>query len=467
MPFPYLTRAIAVEPGPSADDSASDAPAAGREASARRVAWFRRVWAVLALALFAATWRLWTPQTAYPQVPLLSLGRAAPWWLDWIGLAGIGVSLVTAVLVGPERRIGKAALGLFAVCVAGMIVLDQHRLQPWAYQFALIAVVLATRGSQRSLLLLRILAVSVYFWSALGKFDYTFLHGVGQQFLATIAGWTGASLETWPQEARLVAAGVFPAGELLVALGLCFRATRPAALLGALAMHGGLIALLGPWGLNHQPGVLLWNVFFLAQAVLLFGPSRRRADEEAAARGASPPEVRRWGAPEVLIALAVTLPALEGWGWWDHWLSWGLYSTRAERVTVLVHRLAAFRLAEPLQSYLRPPRSEEDWRELEIDRWSLESLGAPIYPQARFQLGVAEAVGRRHQLGGFLQAVRLRAADRWTGQRRQEVYPGADAVSAALSKMWFNGHPRPQTRSQQAPRPGAPGPSPSRPGAKH
>jgi hypothetical protein len=290
---------------------------------------------------------------------------------------------------------------------------------------------------------LRILTVGVYFWSALGKFDYTFLHGLGQQLAATAAAWLGESIEDWPAAVRLAAAGLFPAGEMLTAAGLAFRRTRVAAVMLALVMHVGLLALLGPWGLDHRPGVLLWNVFFLLQAVILFAPWREPPGDGGDA--ARPAPSRRWGVAEVLVAMAVVLPAVEGWGGWDHWPSWGLYSTRAEGARVYVHRLAAFRLPDQVQAYLRPAPPGEDWRELEIDRWSLDALAAPVYPQARFQLGVAEAVGSRYDLGGFIQAVHYHAADRWTGRRHEEAYVGVDAIREAIDGMLLNGHPRRQS----------------------
>ena len=63
------------------------------DASPARAAWFGRAWALAALSLIAVTWRLWTPQDAYPQVPLAPAGRLAPQWLDWLGLAGMLVGL--------------------------------------------------------------------------------------------------------------------------------------------------------------------------------------------------------------------------------------------------------------------------------------------------------------------------------------------------------------------------------------
>jgi hypothetical protein len=413
--------------------------------SPAKVTWFVRVWAIAGLALIAGTWRLWTPQSVYPQVPLVPAGRLAPLWFDWIGVAGMMIALATALVANHRSSIGRAGLWVFASSATGMILLDQHRLQPWAYQFVLIALVLATRSDTRSFGLLRWLTVGIYFWSSLGKFDHVFLHGLGQQFAATALGWAGVVIDDWPPWLRLAAAGVFPAWELLVALGLLFGRSRTIALAGAVVMHLGLLAVLGPWGLDHQPGVLIWNLFFLAQAIFLFSPARRPEENVAAPEGDDDLTNARpqFGLAELIIALAITLPVLEPLRLWDHWPSWGLYSTRAERVTVLVHRLAAFRLPDELTPYLQRAPAGDDWRELEIDRWSLETLGAPVYPQARFQLGVAEAVGRRFELGGFIQAVHFYPSDRRTGERRQEAWVGVDAISEAASGSWLNGRPRP------------------------
>ena len=50
--------------------------------------------AVGSIALVAATWRLWVPQTVFPQIPLFSILCSAPAWCDWICLACLLAGLV-------------------------------------------------------------------------------------------------------------------------------------------------------------------------------------------------------------------------------------------------------------------------------------------------------------------------------------------------------------------------------------
>ena len=46
-----------------------------------------RLLAVSLLALVAATWKLWTPQDVFPQVPLIRAACDWPGGFDWVCLA--------------------------------------------------------------------------------------------------------------------------------------------------------------------------------------------------------------------------------------------------------------------------------------------------------------------------------------------------------------------------------------------
>jgi hypothetical protein len=56
---------------------------------------------------------------------------------------------------------------------------------------------------------------------------------------------------------------------------------------------------------------------------------------------------------------------------------------------------------------------------------------------------VAEAVGRRYELGGFIQAIHFYPSGRWTGDRQSEAFVGVAAITSAAGRSWLNGHPRP------------------------
>ncbi|HEV3138790.1 MAG TPA: hypothetical protein VGZ26_12825 [Pirellulales bacterium] len=401
------------------------------------------------LALIAATWPLWIPQQEFPQVPLVYGAGAAPAWFEWAGGSAILLGLCGA-LAAPNRRLQAAALVPFALGTSLMMLVDQERVQPWAYQFVLVALVLALADPRTAIGLLRLLIVSFYFHSALSKLDVSFFHTLGQQFFTALAQSVGLAVGAGSEPWRLAVAAIFPAAELLVAIGLCFARTRSAALGAALLLHVLLLVILGPWGLNHKLGVLIWNAYFIVQNLLLFWPIQKSGGTiPAAGEPKSRPGAGSRFASRVVVAAGL-LPFLAPTGWFDLWPAWGLYASSAERVTLLVHRREIGRLPNGLRRFASSSNDPDDaWMTVRLDRWALEALGAPIYPQNRYQLGVAEAVISRYRLGNRARVVRWGLANRFTGERRQDVFSGVPQLLSAGNEYIFNTRPRQRFVSSQ------------------
>lgn len=413
--------------------------------SLTRVVRLRRTLALFGLALVAATWRLWTPQHVFPQVPLLAGLQSVPDWCQWMAVVGTLLGLAGAIFAPAQGRVARATLLIFAGAMAALMIADQHRLQPWAYQFVLVAIVLAVTDSRAAVGWLRLLVISFYLHSAITKLDYSFAHTLGQQFLSVLIQRLGLSLDAWSETSRVVAALAFPVGELAVALALCLARTRTLGLAAAVALHVLLLVILGPWGLNHKPGVLLWNMYFIVQDLLLFWPDRRLATDSTTESLAETGVCRAPLLVRGMLLAAIVLPVLEPTAWFDMWPSWGLYASSAERVQLLVHRNDEARLPEALSAYVEPlSNADEPWQAVRLDRWSLDALGAPQYPQNRFQLGVAEAVIGRYDLGHRVRVVRWGLAQRLTGQRQYDIL-GLPQVMAASDDYLFNSRPSSRT----------------------
>ncbi len=390
------------------------------------------------LLLVAATWPLWTPEAVFPQVPLVP-GQWLPGdWAQWL-VSGLLLSALVAMFVLPSGRLARIVCALVAIGFAAGMLFDQGRMQPWAYQFLLFAVLLASCGPRMAMTLARVLVIAFYFESALTKFDYSFVHTLGQQFLAALAGLFGAGVDGWSHSARLAAAAVFPVGEALVALGLVFRKTRTIALAAAVLLHLLLLAILGPWGLAHQPGVLLWNAYFIVQDLVLFWPERSLAETDD---GRLTPQRAPWPVLALVLAVVV-LPLTEPWGLFDLWPSWGLYASSAERVSLQVHRVAQSQLPDSLLPFVESPADEHDpWLTVRLDRWALSSRRAPIYPQVRMQLGVAIAVAEGAGLAERARFIRFGRADRWTGEREVTIDQGLPEARTAAERYFLNALPR-------------------------
>ena len=136
------------------------------------------------------------------------------------------------------------------------------------------------------------------------------------------------------------------------------------------------------------------------------------------------------------------------------WPSWGLYAPAAERVRLLIHRREAEQLPAELQPFVEAaPGDDPSWRVLRLDLWSLESLAVPIYPQSRFQLGVAEAVIARFGLIHRAEVLRFDLADRISGERNFTRFSDLAEVIGASGEYWLNARPRQNLRLEIGERP--------------
>lgn len=419
---------------------------------AGRYRWVQRLWMGSWLLLLAVTWRLWTPPAEFPAVPFVPLAFV-PAAVEWGLLTVVVAAVVFGIFATSTRRLSLAMV-VFVAAAAALVLLNQHRLQPWFYQAMLLGLLFASTDSRRGLPLMRWLAIGVYFYSSVGKFDFQFLHTVGQQFLDTACGWVGVDATQWGERPRMGAAALFPAVELAVALGLVIRPTRTVAAVLGIVMHVCTIGLLSPWGLGHQPGVLVWNAAMIMQLGMLFMRPRMalRVRDTPADESSVPERILSPLVGLVVVGLAMLLPLTERTGYWDHWTSWALYSPHNSRVSVQLHASAADRWEPSILACLSPP-DEDGWRTMDLDRWSLNAVGVPNYPQARFQLGVAIGLIQCHDLERQSRIRIEGVADRWTGQRENTFVAGKMQWDAAANRFWLGAHPRQCPPSRPLPRP--------------
>jgi len=295
---------------------------------------------------------------------------------------------------------------------------------------------------------MRWLLISVYVYSALGKLDYEFLHSVGQRMLAAMARLCGQDSSTIPMSVRLGLVATFPVTELLLGIGLAWPKTRRVAGLLAIGFHVVLVVLLGPLGLNHRLGVLIWNVQFAILAYLLFvaGGERRTARDAESFDSNSFWQAGLQRLCCLWIATVIALPCTERFGLWDHWPSWALYAPHSSRVRIEVTTPVLGRLPAELLGWMNLPKQVDElaleWIDVPIDMWSLQSLGTPIYPQARYQLGVAKHLASAIDSEFDVRLTILSNANRWNGERQSRVFEGSSPIANAGGDYWWNTAPR-------------------------
>ncbi|MDG2221254.1 MAG: hypothetical protein P8L85_07740 [Rubripirellula sp.] len=394
---------------------------------------FPRWWAAFVIALMAVTWKLWFTWSvaAYPTVALLGPDTPVP---TKVGIAAsiVLVGSLIGIVISPQKW--RALWWLVSTALLISFVTDQHRLQPWAYQTAIYAIVFATlerRSAQRFLVLI---GASVYIYSAMGKIDYQFLHTVGQDFLGVLATPLGGLPDGWELADRAKIAILFPATELLIGFGLLVPFTRRIAAIAVMGMHIVLLVILGPWGLNHSTGVLMWNLCLLVQAYLLFF---QRPNASPSSPVTEPRKSLLW-LNATLTACVTLAPLLERSGYWDHWLSWSLYSPHTSRLELDVHESAIGQLGPEIQPHVEPDTDGDRWHRLALDRWSLTDRGVPLYPQARYQLGLAVKIASRHGLRDDIRGRLRGVSNRWTGKRDEQRLLGLQELRAQAKSYWLS-----------------------------
>lgn len=409
--------------------------------------WLRWLLAAFGCGLLIATRPLWLNSGEFPQVPWFAWGCAIPRGVDLCLLALVAGALITMSCASSESHGSRLSLGLFAGAMTGLMLLDQHRTQPWAYQFVLMAIVLATAPHQLAIPLLRLLTIAVYLHSAISKCDYSFCAGLGHSFLVAFAklafGPPPAGSPPWQTGAWPL---IFSLGELAIALGLVWPASRRWAVWGATGMHALLMLVLGPWGLGHSVGVLIWNGYFIAQNSIIFGRSRILVNPSVAESVTFTRRMRTQWIAIFVISWAALWPFLEPWGWCDVWPAWGLYAQHGEQLAIRITDRGLERLPIPWKDsatqVVGPNEDSWEWQ-LRLQQESLRLVSAPLYPQNRFQLGVTLALVKNLGIqADDIAAVWYFPANRWTGERRSIRLRSLPEIESTAERCWFNAHPR-------------------------
>ncbi len=397
----------------------------------------RRVVSLATTAMLLLSWTLWVGTDRFPQVPLLPwLPESTP-ALAW----AVYIALVAAVLMTGLASRWRLWFGFAGAMIVALIGQDQHRFQPWIYQFVMTVVFFAALPRKEGLELARWWFIALYVHSGLSKLDISFCDELGSVFLRVALTPLGIDPALWPTRWRFAAVLVMPIGELAVAVALAVSKTRGIGRIGAAILHLALVGILGPFGLKQSAIVLIWNVAMLVEVWIAFGPTL--AVEEVTDRG----EWRRWPV-RGLCWLGVLLPFGERWGVFDAWPSHALYASHVERVSVLLHESSLSLFPATMRGHLTEVEGGP-WHRLDLTSWSREVRGTPVYPQNRACLGLAEALAVRYRSPFPLRVVAFGAADRWTGRRRREEARGADAIRRMGERCLLNAHPWPRVLARR------------------
>ena len=337
--------------------------------------------AVFEIILIVATLPLWWGATAFPQVPLVV---ELPPVIDQLATVCLmmACTVIVSLPVRDRSQFLTSARVTSLVCSVMLVSSNQHRLQSWHWLMMLNLAWLIVLPRKDLLLAMRHTVAAVYVCSALSRISLTPEQGISGIIVRQLLELVGQS--GWEMADASIAklCHLMTLGEFLIGLLLVAPKTQRWGALGAILLHSSLLLALGPLGLNHHVGVLLWNLCFLCLVPILF-PIRHAAENLDAA----------YAPRRTVVLLATWLFPLSGLlGVADNWPSWQLYSSRPETWILSVHEADRKLLPDTVQSFIAEPAPLSEWCVIKLDRWSLEHTRSPMYPEDRFQRAVIESL---------------------------------------------------------------------------
>ena len=322
----------------------------------------------LLIGLFLSQ-KLWITNRLLPLTPALPINQPFGSFL-LILLA----AFLTASLISLKKR---NWLTLCLVVLYILFLLDQNRLQPWAYQYCvmLTLITLQYKKTQNKTYLstLQIVFASIYFWSGLQKVNTGFITNVVPWFLS--AWKVQLSLSNY-----IIIGNLMAVTEIFMGVGLLHRKTKDISLYFIIAMHIFIVITLGPWGLNHNSVVWPWNLVMIALAMLLFKNNHFEVKKTFTLTKLE----------LILVTAYITLPALHNLGLTDSYLSHALYSGNIHSAHINYQIFPSYFAHN--QSLLK--EIETNNKQISLQQWSFTELNVPIYPQERIFRSIAKTLCR-------------------------------------------------------------------------
>jgi hypothetical protein len=342
---------------------------------AARLRWLRAVVAGGYACGMLVSPRLWFGAgRSLPRAPIIELLPGFISAHDYLLSILLLIALVLSTISSRPRRY------LFSVALLTMslVLLDQTRLQPWVYQYAIILTLLACAppgavdGESGGPVVAanQLVVAMLYFWSGAQKLSWSFGHEVVPALLESTRIHLSPTIASYVPAAAIGVAIC----ETLIGGALLFRKTRQAAVLSALIMHFiVLLTLVTAW---RNSVVWPWNIGMMLMVMLLF----RRSDRQLGRQQWRVSD-RLYHLPKLVLVLCGVLPALSFAGWWDLYLSAALYSGRTP--VAVMHISPGARDRFPITAQQQMFTTSRGELMLPFYEWSLSELNVPPYPEVR------------------------------------------------------------------------------------
>ncbi len=269
-----------------------------------------RLIAVFWIVMKIMSYKLWMTDRLYPLVPLLDLPS-----IVHTGLFFLFFPLCGWLIFNPSNRY------IMWVLIASEIILttgDQSRIQPWNYQYMFTLFVIAgnNKDKQKAFQAIVLITAATYIYSGIQKVNSGFLDFI----------WSFHILKRFAhvpdyiilnQYVRL-AGYALPIIEISGGVCLLFKKTMKFGALLTISMHIFILWFMGPLGINYNSVVWPWNVQMVIFLNLFF--IKKKIQLQPA---------MFFNKVNFITAICwILLPFIGLFGYWDKFLSAGMYSGR-------------------------------------------------------------------------------------------------------------------------------------------
>ena len=337
----------------------------------------RRVFKLVCIAWFISKiicYQLWFADRLFPLVPIHESLSAIPSFLHST-LFFISLASMLVFLFFPDKKI--MILLLLAELLSCM--LDQNRWQPWEYQFIfMLATMVFCKEEKQVLFAWQCIIAGLYFFGGLGKLNSAFIHDTWQHLV--LHKWLGVS----GVNISVTRSGyLLPLIEMAAGAGLLFHPAKKICLLILILMHGLILLMLGPLGLNINAVVWPWNLLMpFCLYFVFFKPAMVFSKTN-------------FYKPFIWLVLLCwwVMPWLQLAGYWDKYLSAVLYSGGVEQLFICTQNPAAQKQMAPyLDSTFRVIPCDNS---LSVYNWGIKDMKTAPYPEKRVFEAIIKAWKKR------------------------------------------------------------------------
>lgn len=325
------------------------------------------------------TWRLWTSDRLFPQIPLIDGIRPLLHPYDKI-LFGWFVLLAVFMLVNRRPR---PAILLFFLTGIFMCLSDQTRMQPWFYQYMLMIFVLMfynwrvdePKIYSTVFTTIKIVMGLVYIWSGLQKINPHFFNETWPYLIKPFERFGTPEMCNYLQKFGYLV----PFIELFIGLGLWFRSSSQVAVITGILMHVLVILMMAPFSEHFNAVMVAWNVTSIFLLYIIFAGRTEVYYYHLSSTLAFKPLY-------VVVFLMGIMPALYFFNRWDANLSYTQFSGKNKSADIYLTFEARKKLPFYLQYFTY--ETERGYYRLPLNTWAMHELQVPGYPEKRVFLQI-------------------------------------------------------------------------------